>query len=191
MRCWLREGCALGFLVVAVGPQAAAEPVTWSTGPGANGHQYELHVAEGISWSAARDAAAALGDGWHLVTITSQAEQDWVNETMFRPQGQGGGYWLGGLQVPDDEPDASRGWTWVTGETWGYENWVEGEPNDYWGPSSEQHLALDTGGDVLGWYDESRVLNIWGFLSERSLGVLPEVLDGVRDPTPAGRPGDN
>jgi hypothetical protein len=175
--------------VILASSPAGAAPVTWASGPGANGHQYELRQRPGISWQAAKDEAEALGAGWHLATITSEEEQDWLDENVLGPEGGTGEYWLGGYQVPSDEPEAATGWTWGTGEPWGYVNWGPYEPNDYWeGPGSEQQLAVEGGGDAWRWNDESLGENISGFLAERD-AVEPPAESQERPPAPAGEAG--
>jgi hypothetical protein len=82
------------------------------------------------TWEEARaDAQARSFNGrrGHLVTITSAAEEqilidNWFVDILF------GQPWLGGFQEPGSDPVA--GWQWVTGEAWGYTNWLAGEPNN-------------------------------------------------------------
>ena len=38
------------------------------------GHEYDIVTAEGITWTDANAAAAAMGGGWRLATVTSAAE---------------------------------------------------------------------------------------------------------------------
>ncbi len=160
--------CLSSAVVVAA---ANGAPMTWDKGTAANGHQYELHIKEGgISWTAAKEAVARLEGGWHLATITSLAEQDWLVKNILAPQGGEGGYWLGGFQDPPNQRKASDGWRWVTGETWNYTSWVPGEPNDFWSPGSEQYLSIYVYPDVAvgQWNDEGEEKNVKGFLAERA-----------------------
>jgi len=110
-----------------------AAPIYW------NGHMYEVILAQNISWTAARTAATALGPGWDLASITSQAEQDFI-ETLVVDDSSDTleEYWLGGWQNPDTYPHDSN-WHWVSGEAWSYTHWGAGEPN-YVG---EYYLAID------------------------------------------------
>jgi len=104
-----------------------------------NGHFYEFVEAPGISWSNARDAAAAksyLGLGGYLTTVTSETENSFITTKL---EGEG---WLG---ASDAEEEGE--WRWATGPEAGqqfwqggpggsstnslYNNWVAGvEPND-------------------------------------------------------------
>ena len=111
--------------------------VEWPISAGGNGHYYEaVFVPEGITWDDAKAAAEAKGG--HLVTITSEAENEFVynlaSDDRFWyivPQWEGTvGPWLGGYQPPG-LPEPAGGWTWVTGEPFSYSNWQAGEPNNY------------------------------------------------------------
>ncbi|MFN1834486.1 lectin-like protein [Balneola sp. MJW-20] len=98
-----------------------------------NGHYYEAVAAENLSWFDAWRAAANTNSGVcvsHLATITSQEENDFIISNF--PEAAENGYWLGGNQLNGGaEPDG--GWIWITGETWDYTNWANGEPNDLFG----------------------------------------------------------
>jgi len=90
-----------------------------------NGHYYlQVHVPGGLTWGAARDAAASLsyaGRQGHLVTITSDAEQQFVaNRVEPAPPGVIG--WIGGYK------DASGVRHWVTGEPFVYQHWFPQQP---------------------------------------------------------------
>jgi parallel beta-helix repeat protein len=93
------------------------------------GSFYELVSSPGISWNEARSAAAGANAAPcaspHLVTVTSQAEQDFLYDEFGAALAE---KWYGAF---DDTPgDPSEGWQWVTGEPWSYTNWLAGEPSD-------------------------------------------------------------
>lgn len=98
----------------------------------ANGHYYELVPDPYITWSEARDAAAAAvlegtAQGYgHLATVTSPEENTFV---FTRYPGDAlSNKWIGGFQ-----PDASAvdtGWQWITGEPWVWTNWNISEPSN-------------------------------------------------------------
>ena len=112
--------------------EAYSGPIPW-----ANGHTYEvLSAPAGITWTAARDAAA--GRGGHLATITSTNENAFVFElvrndlrlwTNIPPAARLLGPWIGGFQT-NGSPEPAGGWQWVTGERFAYTNWAEGQPNN-------------------------------------------------------------
>jgi len=86
-----------------------------------NGHRYELYD-DILTWEEAKAKCEELGG--HLVTITSQEEQDLLIELMSeggREHYQIGGYLQNGSM------------SWVTGEAFDYTNWDNGEPNNYEG----------------------------------------------------------
>ena len=110
------------------------------------GRTCHLVSLEDQSWDNANlDINLTLGDGYHLATITSQAENDFVVSLLTEP----GSFWLGGFQPPD-ETDPEANWSWVTGEIWDYTNWSDPttsglpftQPDDAYGPASEQYLQL-------------------------------------------------
>lgn len=135
-------------------------------------HNYEFIEFAGKSWEeATNDMLATLGPNYNLATITTQAEQDFIADTLLG--GLTGQYWLGASQ-PFSETNVTANWNWVTGETWNYERWYIDEPNDFYGAGSEQHLAIwkriDWDSD---WNDEGNLKNIRGYIAETS-APIPE-----------------
>jgi len=107
--------------VVSAASAQTTQAVEWKVSEGGNGHWYASHAAP-KQWIDAKLAAEGLGG--HLTTITSPAEMAFV----FSVSGPYP-HWLGGKQFPGScEPIC--GWTWVTGEAWGYSNWSPAEPNN-------------------------------------------------------------
>ena len=89
-------------------------PGMWIVNP-ANGHAYK--------WIACEDRADAQAqatvEGAHLVTITSEAEQIWL-EAVFGA----GRYWIGLSDVAKEDE-----WQWETGEPVTYTNWKADDEN--------------------------------------------------------------
>lgn len=114
-----------------------------------NGHCYQV-VSGVVTWAAASNTAAGMiysGMTGHLATITSSQEQAFVYSLFNTSQKV---VWLGGSDAAVDGT-----WTWITGESWVYENWADGEPNGY---GDENCLAIFAPGDLRpqgGWNDES------------------------------------
>lgn len=129
----LRAIAILAFLISVVSTGHSAV-VQWSVEAGGNGHYYEPMAVDGtLTWGMADQAARDRGG--YLVTITSQAENDfvfslitsdvyWFKEVNWR------GPWIGAVQ-PEGSPEPAGGWTWVTGEAWDYTNWDAGQPNEF------------------------------------------------------------
>jgi hypothetical protein len=125
------------FLSCLLAPSAAeAAPIQWSSGPGSNGHWYEMVLApQGITWDAAQ--LDALDRGGYLATILSAEENAFVfalatEEYWAVESGSGAllGPWLGGFQ-PDGSSEPGGGWTWVNGDgAFVYTNWAGGEPTN-------------------------------------------------------------
>ena len=127
---------SLSVLALAMAAQTAqAAPIQWTLESGGNGHSYELLVDTGyVDHATALDVVAGLGG--YLVTITSQAEQDFLN-AVINPNSVLA--WLGAS-------DAASENDWFWDEPGGpvefdYTNWAAFEPND------------NNGEDVLhGWW---------------------------------------
>jgi len=119
-------------------------------------------VPEGLTWEDAKQRAEA--DGGHLVTIASEEENAavyaliadkpdiWVNlDVTMVVEGEENavqvslGPWIGFYQPPGSTEPVG-GWTWVTGESADYNNWLsEGviggmEPNDVGGIEHFAHF---------------------------------------------------
>ena len=130
-------------------------------GSGGNGHWYEAVYANvsGVTWSDARNAAAARGG--YLASVTSAAENGFVYglvATDGRLWACGSswnhtqGPWLGGYQY-DELAEPSGHWTWVSGEPWSYTNWAGGEPNNFNGHESWLCYYSDTAVPAPTWND--------------------------------------
>ncbi len=72
----------------------------------------------GKSWSDAYSACDGRGDGWHLATITSQTENDFVAGLGLTQDS-----WIGGTDAA-----LESNWSWVTGESFSFSSWNYGEP---------------------------------------------------------------
>lgn len=132
-----------------------------------NGHDYQVVLLPGNSWNnATSHMISTLGSNYHLATVTTQAEQNFIQNTLL--SGMSGEYWLGGYQAPLSTTSAGANWTWVTGETWNYTNWNSSEPNDAYGPGSEQHLAMWSQSGWK-WNDEGNLGNMTGYIAENPI----------------------
>ena len=110
--------------------------ILWSTAVGGNGHTYALTLARD-TWTASE--AAAVAAGGHLVSITSQAEQDFVVANFLTGAGATSPFWIGLTDQPNHD---SRSYTnWTTGEAVTYANFFPGEPNNL--KSDEDYVAIN------------------------------------------------
>uniref|UniRef100_UPI0030CA3EDA Ig-like domain-containing protein n=1 Tax=uncultured Flavobacterium sp. TaxID=165435 RepID=UPI0030CA3EDA len=105
-----------------------------------NKHFYEYVSSPGITWTAARDAAAALnyyGLQGYLATLTAADEAQ-----LAGAQAPGAG-WIGGSDAAVEGT-----WKWVTGPEAGtvmtYTNWNNGEPNNA-GNEDYAHITYGVG----------------------------------------------
>jgi len=80
-----------------------------------NGHSYYRSTGSAV-WTTARTNCSNMGG--HLVTITTSGEQNFLYALW--PSG-----WIG---LTDEVTEGT--WRWVTGETYSYSNWNNGEPNN-------------------------------------------------------------
>jgi hypothetical protein len=109
-------------------PVLAQQAVQWRTQDGGNGHWYQLSATQ-LPWVNAQ--TASLARGGHLATMTSAAENSFAN-ALCTPVLAGSptpdSVWLGGF-APAGSCSISGGYSWVTGEPWGFTSWHPAEPN--------------------------------------------------------------
>jgi hypothetical protein len=165
-------GAAYVFEVLSPAETSAGRIVGEATWTDGNGHRYVGVELNGRSWEEARADLAALLPGYHLATVTSEAEliflSDFMGENMLYGQ-----HWLGGYQsARKPEIDPAADWNWVTGEAWEYTYWGGGEPNDAGG--IEDHLAFDL---FLHWNDEGTATSsVLGYIAELDVESHPLLL---------------
>ena len=143
---------------------------------------YYEAVAGNYDWEEARDLASNstyLGSTGHLVTITSQNENDWIWNNLGMPLR----YLMGASDYTTEGV-----WEWVTAETWSYSNWnTEGaiEPNNGDGAFEEDALSFDEFGT---WNDLPYTKNIFGennqyiygyIVEYESIPVVPEPVSSI------------
>ncbi len=112
-------GFLTGMLLAGL---AVAQPVQWRVEDGGNGHWYDTLVwPRLVTWTEARDAAAAVGG--HLATMQNASENDFVfsiaNARPVWTLGRIVGPWIG-LYTQRDCRDC---YEWVTGEPVTFSNW--------------------------------------------------------------------
>ena len=84
-----------------------------------NGHSYKLFDV-GLNWLDAKAYCESLGG--HLVTITDNSEQNFINRLLANCSKNA--YWIGGFK------NSTGMWQWVTNEPWIYEHFADNEPNN-------------------------------------------------------------
>ena len=116
-------------------------PTVW----GGNGHYYEVvNPTTGVTWQQAKllaESSSFLGVNGHLATITSAAENNFV-QSILPPGAVTYGYYLGGYQPPGSVEPAG-GFVWVTSEPFSYTNWnPPDEPNDGYAGNPQNFLWM-------------------------------------------------
>ncbi len=135
-----RLGCLIIFVAYASSNFVYAAPIIW----GVNGHQYDVILAASILWTNARNAALALGLGWDLASITSQAEQDFIIPLLPPNPIDRDHVWLGGTDT-----NVEGVFQWSNGDPFTFTSWWPGEPNNF---GNEDYLAFDLRG-TWNWND--------------------------------------
>ena len=140
-----------------------------------NGHDYIVVDALAISWD---DAKAATLPGYHLATISSVAENDFIRSLVNDLDG--GEYWLGGSQPIGAATQDLWSWEnneglfWDLGASVGgsYANWSPFEPS-----GDGRHLAMWANDNPFGfaagtWNDEGNLNG--GYLAGYVMESVPE-----------------
>ena len=160
-------------------------PGVWVINP-ANGHAYKWIECDGREDAQIQAAAEQA----HLVTITSEAEQIWL-EAVFRL----GPYWIGLTDVAEE-----GGWQWETGEPVTYTNWKENDEDngflrepppvfEFFGPKREKRFRGDDEKDYVIMSDPAwgGIIGKWKTVDHAKMGrmaILEKDGLSVLDPTP-------
>lgn len=105
------------------------------------GHTY-MRFDQNLPWNEAKQFCEALtgedGGSYHLVTVTSAREMSIIKALLA--DAPYGSYFLG---ATDEEFEGS--WKWITGEAFDWDNWYDGQPDNYTGNDPEGENYLETG----------------------------------------------
>lgn len=116
-----------GYICEIENDKKASATVNW------NGHNYTLYE-DLLTWDEAQKRCKELGG--HLVTITSQEEQDAVID--LQKKGKKENYYIG---LSDTSQEGN--FQWVTGETTNFSLWESGQPDNWQGNENYVHLMPD------------------------------------------------
>lgn len=109
-------------------------------------YEYNQHLyfvpENALFWDDSKEACERMGG--HLVTISSQGENDFVKDTIIA-EGK-----AGYLPLGFSDAEKEREWKWVTGEEITYTNWTGREPNNGNGGAPQNHAYMYSNG---GWDD--------------------------------------
>lgn len=161
-RTSLLIACSTLLLTLAAPPAANTAPVL---NP-ANGHYYDA-VPVLTNWHAAKALAETQcyrGLPGHLVTITTQEENDFIVANFPQVKGtQFEEYWIGAFQPPTS-PEPGGNWQWITGEAFSFPNWSGGEPNNAGGNEDAAHFYAGSGDGR--WNDRPATDSMAGYVIE-------------------------
>lgn len=107
------------------------------------GHKYELFDTP-VSWETAKKVCENRGG--HLAVITSQSEQNTINELIS--SGKLTYYNIGATNINNINE-----WQWVTNEKMIYTNWAVGEPNNV--GNIERYLSVFNTENYLGQWNDT------------------------------------
>lgn len=161
--------------------------VQWTTESGGNGHWYRyrstVSIFETFSFATAQAAAEASshnGFDGYLATVTSQAEQDFINGAFSYLIGFGGSSsaWLGASDTAVEGE-----WRWLGGPEAGqlatYSNWLPGHPLNAPGFESYDLLALGIFASgtptTYGWFSADLGGGAFGYITEYGNGPVTTV----------------
>lgn len=137
-----------------------------------NGHYYQL-FDESITWYEAKDACETMGG--HLVTITSQEEQDFLIELVkdFTKKN----VWIGATRVNNEIE-------WITYENIAvYTNWASGEPNNVFNQQDSVMMYTSLASYPVGtWNDENGNGRSWSGYYLSDFGFICEWDSGADVP---------
>ena len=103
-----------------------------------NGNTYEYYT-QTLNWNQAYRFCEKKGG--HLVTVTSKEENDFIVELT---KSRSGNLWAGG------KTSDHKTWYWITGETFNYQNWDVGEPNNLDNAQDTLHIYVSGKWDDVG-----------------------------------------
>ncbi len=131
------------------------------------GHSYLL-IDESMTWNEADEYCKKLGG--HLVSITSEKEQQFIDQLVKSHSKSKIFYWLGGNDARQEGK-----WEWCTGEVWSYQNWDSDQPDNRSGAdgSSQNYLALDSQNSNR-WNDVGNEGDSNGIWSLENIGFICE-----------------
>lgn len=152
-------------------------PAGWTAWPipAGNGHYYKI-LQPATTWTAAKTNAEVLGA--HLVTITTEAEEQFVINTFLTGDNRLKVFWLGCSDAQTEDT-----FTWVTAEPFAYTNWKSGEPNG-WDGEGEDYCSINWNAvrGPIGEWNDTLVAGSVGYDSGKNDGPYPAIIEAETIP---------
>lgn len=101
-----------------------------------DGHVYSVYDYE-ASWTSCKALCEKMGG--HLVTINSATENSFICDLI--KSGNKDAYWIGATNFESSAANQDGKWNWITGESFSYTNWANGEPSATGGNGTREHWA--------------------------------------------------
>lgn len=139
-----------------------------------NGHSYVFFFDKSFTWDVAAEYCARMGG--HLVTISSDEENVFVNSLCYRTD-----IWIGASDIEEEGT-----FKWVNGEKMDYTLWADGEPNN--GSGNQDYAHMYTNGTWDDGYNNSSLPFVceWDFVCVSSSGKgFPYHVWGLWEDSPA------
>jgi subtilisin-like proprotein convertase family protein len=156
--------------------------INWLASAGGNDHWY-LAVATngfGVNWAVCNQIAH--NEGGYLATCATAAENAFVFSLINAGQffngvaGNGSGPAIGGIRTNGviGVPPYTTGWTWESGEPWGYTSWAAAEPDNCCGGQSNLvFFSYSQGSPAPNWDDIGAAdPNVGGYVIERKAAFV-------------------
>jgi hypothetical protein len=165
---WIGVAVVLGW-----SSGASSVPIQWTIAEGGNGHFYEVSITPGTTWDIARSSSLALGAGWDLASVTSQAEQDFITSLLPASPFERESLWVGTRYSV-----SQASWEWSNGDAFAYTNWWAGEPNSDLASHSYVLMDFRVAGPLApstGWaWNNATSVSHWSITGYVSESPIPE-----------------
>ena len=149
---------------ICSGVMAQSTAVQWTVASGGNGHWYALYQqSSALTRDSAKDIANS--NGGHLVSITSEAEWNFV-KNLSSTDSAWANYWVGPIIGMHVDGDTCNAGCWDTNESVDFVAWHPGNPDL---PTTDQCVIMFKR-DAMGWQNyPCDSTNLWGTTTKTAI----------------------